>query len=117
VAEALGAEAEVAFRVQLVAAMVRRAAVVPISIRDVTRADLSPQHRQPSGDAPSLPTAQHGDRPSVSVVTGTLGAPASALGLIEGISYGLAEADGSWAGMWPKTSGADGAMRFNRPSS
>jgi hypothetical protein len=55
------------------------------------------------------------------VVTGTLGAPASALGLalglIEGISYGLAEADGSWAGMWPKTSGADGAMRFNRPSS
>jgi hypothetical protein len=53
---ALGAE-EVAFRVQLVTAMVRRAAVIPISIRDVTRADLSPADRQASGDAPSLPTA------------------------------------------------------------
>jgi hypothetical protein len=54
--------------------------------------------------------------PSASLVTGTLGAPASALGLIEGISYGWGR-DGSWAGLWPKTSGADGALRFNRPSS
>jgi hypothetical protein len=40
-----------------------------------------------------------------SLVTGTRGAPASAFGLIEGISDGLAGAAGSSA-PWPTTSGA-----------
>jgi hypothetical protein len=41
-----------------------------------------------------------------SLVAGTLGAPASALGLIEGISDGLAGAGRFVGGPWPTTSSA-----------